>query len=167
MQFTGRGQQKPPRPGSQCFLAKNFLTTSKSRGGLLLWGCRDRGRVTPFRFRKHSFTRAAHNGKAVAQKRYGNRQTTSSTPIERPKNANRLCIVSTMGRGASQKRMRCAEHPVKREMARRARPRARPENPRRYERLDHHNRAHRVRPRTAPLYKMTGGTEHALPRSDV
>ncbi len=45
----------------------------------------------------------ANDGKAVAQKRYGKRQTTSagSIQIERPKNVNCLDSASTMGRGAS------------------------------------------------------------------
>lgn len=45
-----------------------------------------------------------------------------------------------MERSASQKRMRCSECPLKREMARRARLRAGSENSRRDERLNHHDR---------------------------
>jgi hypothetical protein len=47
-----------------------------------------------------------------------------------------------MGRSASQKRMRCSECPLKREMAGRARLRARSESSRHRERLNRHNRAH-------------------------
>lgn len=72
--------------------------------------------------------RGRRTAKAVAQKGHGNRQTTSadSTQIERPKNVNCLDVASTVGRGASQKRNRCAQYTIKREMV----GWARPENPR-------------------------------------
>ena len=83
------------------------------------------------------------NGKAVARQGHGKRRrtTTGSTGIELPTNTSRLDVVSTMGRGASQKPMLRAEPPAKWEMAGRARLCARPESPRRHRRRDHHNRA--------------------------
>src|SRR6202043_1107482 len=129
-----------------------FSRSCKSiKAVFLLGGCQARG---GHHYAKTFFRARAHNGETVAQKRYGNRQTTSagSTRIDPPKNANRLKSASTMGRGTSQKRNRCAEHTIKREMAGRAWLCPRPENSRRHERLDHHNRAGRVCPRIVPLH---------------
>jgi hypothetical protein len=47
-----------------------------------------------------------------------------------------------------------AEHPAKREMADRARPYAWPENPRRHQWFNYHNRASGVRSRDRALHKM-------------
>jgi hypothetical protein len=73
-----------------------------------------------------------------------------------------------MGRGASEKRMLCAQHPAKWEMAACTRPRARPENPRRNERLNHHNRSQMSKTRrpNKTVELIASGYEWTCPRCE-
>ena len=92
----------------------------------------------PFRFRKHSSARGRMTAKPPRKSGMENAEEQPSPQLSRAKNSNRLDVASAMEH-TSQQRVRCAEHSTKREMAVRARLRARSENSCDRERLNHHD----------------------------
>ena len=76
--------------------------------------------------------------KPPREKGHGKRQTKRAGSTREPKNTYRFGFISTVGR-ASQKRMRCAECSIKWQVVGCARLRARSEDSRHRERLNHHN----------------------------
>ena len=86
-----------------------------------------------------AFSRArVHDGEAAARTGHGKHRTKSAASTRTPKDTYSFDFVSTMGH-ASQERVRCSECPIKWQMAGCARLRARSENPRHPERLNHHD----------------------------
>jgi hypothetical protein len=85
----------------------------------------------------------SNDGKAVAQKVMENAKQQARAQLG--SSGQRTQTVSALYRqwGEEHRKNECAvaEHPIKRQMVGCAWSRARPENPRHNERLDHHNRA--------------------------